>query len=308
MKAIGVVRPDFTPRVYDIDEPVAAPGGVVVDVIAASVSDFDRAAVRGRFPEVTHPLFLGRDFVGRVTAVGADVDYIDVGMYVAGVSAPRAPEQPGTFSQKVAVPAKLLAPVPAGVDLVHAAGVGLAGITALSAIDALGPVDLGHLLIHGPVDGVGGYALQVAKAHGAVVAVVTRPEETELARCLGADAVIPDSADPTEAVLRARYLLDGCVDSAIHIAGDPSVVADMVRPGGRFTSVADAASPATRSDIEYRPTAVLPSGHKLADLLFKVAAGRMSSRVRHAVPFDQISHAIDPSFPDTDGTTVLVRK
>ena len=308
MKAIGVIRPDFTPRVYDVDEPTAGLGEVVVDVIAASVSDFDRAAIRGRYPGMTHPLFLGRDFVGRVTAVGADVGYIDVGMDVAGVAAPRAPEQPGTFSQKVAVPANLLAPIPDGVDLVHAAGVGLAGLTAVSALDALGPVDLGNLLINGRLDGVGGYALQVAKARGAVVAVVTRPEEVELARCLGADAAIPDSADPTEAIRRARYFLDGRVDSAIHIEGNPLVVASAVRPGGKFTSVADPVPQMTRSDIEYRPTVVSAGGHRLADLLFKVASGRMRSYVRHAVPFDRISNAIDPSSSDTDGATVLVRR
>ena len=35
------------PRLFDIGEPIAAPDGVVVDVMAALVNDFDRAAVRG---------------------------------------------------------------------------------------------------------------------------------------------------------------------------------------------------------------------------------------------------------------------
>ena len=49
MKAIGVTGPDFMPRLFDIGEPIAAPDGiVVVDVMAISVNDFDRAAVRGR--------------------------------------------------------------------------------------------------------------------------------------------------------------------------------------------------------------------------------------------------------------------
>ena len=48
MKAVGVTGPDFMPRLFDIGEPIAAPDGVVVDVMAALVNDFDRAAVRGR--------------------------------------------------------------------------------------------------------------------------------------------------------------------------------------------------------------------------------------------------------------------
>ena len=49
MNAVGVTGPDFMPRLFDIGEPIAAPDGVVVvDVMAISVNDFDRAAVRGR--------------------------------------------------------------------------------------------------------------------------------------------------------------------------------------------------------------------------------------------------------------------
>src|ERR1700720_2676261 len=101
MKAVGVTGPDFMPRLFDVDEPVVAPDGVVVEVMAASVNDSDRAAVEGHYigsPGQLDPMLLGRDFVGRVTAVGNDADYIDVGMYVAGVLPPHAPGQPGTFT------------------------------------------------------------------------------------------------------------------------------------------------------------------------------------------------------------------
>jgi NADPH:quinone reductase-like Zn-dependent oxidoreductase len=148
MKAIGVNRQDSTPRLFDIDEPVAAPDGVVVEVMAASVNDFDRAAVDGRNLEPagrTDPVMLGRDFVGRVVSVGDDVDYIDVGMYVAGALPPRA-DQPGTFADRVAVPAHVLAPVPDGLGIVQAAAIGLAGITALDASAAPNGHKLADLL------------------------------------------------------------------------------------------------------------------------------------------------------------------
>jgi NADPH:quinone reductase-like Zn-dependent oxidoreductase len=307
MKAMGVIGPDFTPRLFDIDEPTAAPDEVIVDVMAASVNDFDRSAVGGRYTGLTNPVLLGRDFVGTVAAVGADIDYIEVGMSVAGVSTAQAPRQPGTFSEKVAVAAESLAPVPDGVDLTRAAGVGLAGITALSALDALGAPGLGNLVIHGPVSGVGGFALQLAKARGAVVAAVTPREEVDLARKLGADAVIPEGADVTQTIQKVRYLLGGCVDTAIHIAGDPSLVAGVVRPGGRFTSVAGTAPRVTRSDIECRPTVVSSSGHKLADLLFKVASRRLQSRVGRTFSFEQVADAIVPGGTYADGRIVLVR-
>jgi NADPH:quinone reductase-like Zn-dependent oxidoreductase len=309
MKAVGVTGPDFMPCLFDVDEPVAAPDGVVVEVMAASVNDFDRAAVEGRYIGLSgqlDPVLLGRDFVGRVTAVGNDVKYIDVGMYVAGALPPHA-GQPGAFTEMVAVPAALVAPVPAGIDVAQAASVGLAGITALDAIGALGATTLGRLVIHGPVSEVGGFALQLAKAHGAVVAAVTPAEEADLARRLGADVVIPEVASAKQSIPAVRDFFGGGVDTAIHIAGDLSVAAGVVRCGGRFTSVSDTTTPATRSDVNYVPTIVAPSGHKLADLLFKVAGLRLRSHARRTLSFDQLADAINPHSKNRGGRIVLVR-
>ncbi|MEN3317210.1 MAG: hypothetical protein V7643_611 [Mycobacterium sp.] len=306
MKAVGVTGPDYMPRLFDIDEPVASPGGVVVEVLTASVNDFDRAAVEGRMAWTgpLDPVLLGRDFVGRVTAVGDDVDYIDVGMYVAGTT---EVGRSGTFTDSVEVPAELLAPVPDGIDVAQAAGVGLAAITALDAVGVLGATNLGTTLIHGPVSEVGGFALQLARARGAVVAVVTPPAQADLAWALGADVVIPEGADATQTIQAVRDLFGGGVDNAIHIAGDVSVAAGVVRPGGKFTSVTDTATLAVRPDAEYIPTVVVPSGHKLADLLFKVAAQRLHGYVGRTFSFDQAGDAVTSDHTGAGGRTVLVR-
>lgn len=308
MKAIGVIEPDFMPRLFEVAEPIARPGAVVVDIAAASVSDFDRAAVGGRWagsgrrPE---PTLLGRDFVGTVAAVGEYVPHIDVGMRVAGVLPPAVARQPGTFAERVAVPADLLAPVPDGVNLAHVAAVGLAGITALDALDALAVGGLEILVIHGPVTGTGGFALELAKARGAVVAVVTPPRYARLAWERGADFVISEDASATNTIKRVRNALGGYSDAALHVAGDLAVAAGVVRPGGTFTSVGDALPPLSVAD--YVPTVVRPSGHKLADLLFKVAAGRLHSRVRRSVSFDQVVAPHDCSGGDADDRVVVMR-
>jgi NADPH:quinone reductase-like Zn-dependent oxidoreductase len=308
MKAMGVTGPDFMPRLFDVDEPIAAPDGVVVDVMAASINDFDRAAVRGRYLAATDqlvPIALGRDFVGRVAAVGDDVDYIRVGMYVAGVLAPHSTGQPGTFTDHVAVPARLLAPVPDGVDVAQAAAVGLAGVTAFHAIDALGAHGLGAMAIHGPMSGVGGFALQLAKARGAVVAAITPPEQVDLALDLGADVVVPDGPSPSRSIQEVRSIFGGGADTAIHVAGHRSVAAASVRPGGRFTSVADGSTFDAHGG--FHPTNVAPSGHVLTDLLFKVAAGRLVSRVHRCVAFDELAGAVIARSAHDGGRIVLVR-
>jgi NADPH:quinone reductase-like Zn-dependent oxidoreductase len=313
MKAVGVMGPDFMPHLFDIDEPTAAPGGVVVEVTAASVNDFDRAAIHGRNTSSTgqrDPVLLGCDFVGRVTAVAADVDYIDVGMVVAGTLAPEMAGKSGTFTDMVAVPAGSVAPVPDGVDLAQVAAVGLAGVAAVDAISALGAARLGNLVIQGPVSEVGGFALQLAKARGAVVAVITPASQVELAWALGADAVIAQGPDPTRSIEAVRDFFGGGADSAIHVAGDLSVAAGLIRPGGKFTSVADTTPPAMRatgSDADYVSTIVAPNGHQLADLLFKVTAYRLHSHVGQTLSFDQICDAFNPASNAKVGRTVLVR-
>ena len=298
MKAMGVIRPDFVPRLFDVDEPTALSDGVVVEVLGSSVNEFDRAAARGQFIDPMKqqdPVLLGRDFVGKVVTVGDDVRYIDVGMYVAGAVAPKAAGQPGTFTDKVAVPAQSLAPVPDGVDLAHIAGVGLAGVTALDAVGTLSIIGLETVMIHGPVSGVGGFALQLAKARGAHVTALTKPEQEELAWALGADVVIREDADPAQSVQKVRDLLGGGVDSAIHVAGDLSVTANGVRAGGKYTTtVVGATTPVMGCGSEFVPTVVAPNGHKLADLLFKVAALRLRSHVSATVTFDQVGAALSP--------------
>src|SRR4029079_5687558 len=102
----------------DIDEPTPARDGIVVKVLASSVNEFDRAAVRGhhhRHEDRQAPVLLGRDFVGRVAAVGENVDYIDVGMYVAGALAPQS-GQAGTVTAGVAVAAESARHVPRAGD------------------------------------------------------------------------------------------------------------------------------------------------------------------------------------------------
>src|SRR3954471_19884329 len=66
----------------EVPDPVAGPGGVLVDIHAASVNAADYkvrlgGAYSGRGVELPH--ILGRDFSGVVSAVGPDVEDLRVG-------------------------------------------------------------------------------------------------------------------------------------------------------------------------------------------------------------------------------------
>ena len=58
----------------DLPDPVAAPGEVVIDVVAASVNAADWKARAGQYAQSKFPLVLGRDFSGVVSTVGSGVE------------------------------------------------------------------------------------------------------------------------------------------------------------------------------------------------------------------------------------------
>jgi len=107
----------------------------------------------------------------------------------------------GGWASLRAVPAKELAVVPAEVDLAVAAALPVAGVTALRALRAAGPLLGRRVLVTGASGGVGRYAVQLAALGGAHVVAAARRGEG-LAE-LGADEVVAslDGLAPVDAVL-----------------------------------------------------------------------------------------------------------
>lgn len=125
----------------------------------------------------------GRAVVGTVVAVGAKVTRFAVGDEVYGVSH-------GAFAEYAAAREDKLAPKPFNLTSEQAAVVPISATTAIQAMHA-GRVEAGQkVLIVGASGGVGTYAVQIAKAHGAEVTGVCSTTKTDLVRSLGADHVI----------------------------------------------------------------------------------------------------------------------
>ena len=88
MRALAIERRDAAPAVFDVPDPYAGDGQVLVRVEAASVNGFDLAIAAGRiWDSMPHefPVVLGRDYAGTVAAVGAGVEGFVVGQPVAGI-------------------------------------------------------------------------------------------------------------------------------------------------------------------------------------------------------------------------------
>lgn len=199
MKVIAQDRygsPDVL-ELKEFDRPVPAAGEVLVRVRAVSVNAYDWHLMRGD-PYLARLSFgvrrprtpvRGRDFAGRVEAVGAEVKRLRPGDEVFG-------ETDGAFAQYVAAPQDMVAVKPAGLSFEQAAALPLAGNTALIGLRDLGCVTAGQrVLVNGASGGVGTFAVQIAKAYGAEVTAVCSTRNADLVRSLGADHVIDYTRD-----------------------------------------------------------------------------------------------------------------
>src|SRR4051812_36133813 len=95
-----------------VDDPVAGPGEVVVDVVASAVNRADLLQRQGPYPPPPRASeILGLECSGRIAEIGPDVSTWAVGDEVCALLAG------GGYAERVAVPAGQCMPVPGGLDL-----------------------------------------------------------------------------------------------------------------------------------------------------------------------------------------------
>ena len=185
-------------RVEEIDQPTIGDNEVLVRVHAAGLDRGTWHLMAGqaylmrlmgfgfRGPKNPVP---GLDIAGTVVAAGADVSRFKVGDEVFGISQ-------GSFAEYACAREDKLSRKPESLTFDQAAVVGVSGLTALQALRDAGRLEPGqHVLIVGASGGVGTFAVQIAKALGAVVSGVCSTAKIDLVRSVGADHVIDYTQD-----------------------------------------------------------------------------------------------------------------
>jgi NADPH:quinone reductase-like Zn-dependent oxidoreductase len=229
----------------DLPDPTAGPGQVVVDTHAASINAADWKVAAGEYNNPKFPLVLGRDFSGTVSAVGQGVSDLKVGDEVFGVL---EGGRDGTYCEKIAVGAAIIARKPAAMSHVEAAALALTGLTALCSIEDCLKLKPGEtILIQGGAGGVASFAIQVAKHIGARVITTASAANAPYLREIGADEVIDyNTTDFTKAVRNVDAVFDT-------VGGDVATRSFAVlKPGGRAAFIgsgAQAPKPG-RSDVQ----------------------------------------------------------
>jgi putative PIG3 family NAD(P)H quinone oxidoreductase len=220
MRAV-VLRAKGGPEVLtieEVDDPVAGPDEVVVDIAATALNRADLLQRMGLYPDPRgiDPEIPGLEFAGTVSAVGARARMWRVGDRVMGI------EAGGAYAERIATHERQLLAVPAGIDLVDAAAIPEVFLTAWDALVLQGGLTSGRwALVHAGASGVGTAAIQIAKAIGARIAVTCSAGKAEACRSLGADVVLERS--PHDWLTGARAAVPQGFDTILDVIGGDEV-------------------------------------------------------------------------------------
>lgn len=257
MRAIILEQPGKPDTMHLAERPIPEPGAgeIRVRVRAASLNPVDYKVASGGHPNWHYPHVPGVDAAGIVDAVGTDVTNWRPGdrvVFHGDVG------KPGTYAEYAVTTAHTAAAIPDGLTFEAAAAFPCAGLTAYQALVRKMRIEAGQtVFIHGGAGGVGGYALQLARAFGASrVMTSASPVNADYARQLGAHDVIDyNTEDVTARILaltegRGADLILNTVNRATAqadlsalafggqlatIAGAPENVADFQPSGKTFT-------------------------------------------------------------------------
>lgn len=298
----------------EVPEPAPSDGEILIRIRAAGLNPVDCKIRDGKMRLLNRldlPMVAGSELSGVVDGIGTGVTRFAVGDRVfARVDKTKL----GAYAPLAVVDETLVAKMPKALDFADAAGLPLAGLTALQALrDELAVTAGDRVFISGGAGGVGTLAIQLAVRMGAKVATTASPRGEELVRSLGAETVVDYRRQNFEDLLvdyDGAFDLTGGQDlmnsfailkrgaKAVSVAGVPDATTARVDLGAGplVTAALWAASArirrrARRRGVGYRYMFMHPSGEDLGLLADLVDEGKLRTVTDRVFPFEQIAEA-----------------
>jgi NADPH:quinone reductase-like Zn-dependent oxidoreductase len=283
----------------ECERPQPAAHQLLVEVHSISINPIDWKLYGGalrlvkpmRFPSI--PCF---DFAGEVMETGSGVEDYKQGERVFGMLPMNGM---GAAAEYIAVDIDYVSRIPDTLSFNAAAGMPLAGMTALQALRDKGNLQAGQrLLVIGAGGGVGHYAIQIGKALKAHVTGVCSTRNIERVRELGADEVLdyatPDFAPP-------QHAFDVILDAVAHKSfgyWQPAL-----KPQGAYISVLPSLGLALHamkqsflmSPQRIRLIMVKPLRKDLDYLAGLAREGRLQTHIDHLYPLSEFGAALEKS-------------
>ena len=318
-------------------EPEPRAGEVRIAIRAAAMNRLD-IFVRDGIPGVPLPQIPGADGAGVVDAFGEGVEglspgervLVQPGLYCNACEFCRGGEQslcvtfrivgehvPGTFAEKVVVPARNVFPVPQRVSFEQAAAFPLVYQTAWRMVVTRGDVRPGQtVLIHGGGGGAAGAVLEIARLAGARVFATTSGEEK--ARRLseaGAEVVLDYRKQDVAREIRNLTGKRG-VDVVIDTVGEKTWMTSLkcASNGGRIVTCGATTGPNPKEEIRlifWKQLSILGStmanDREFRAMLSAVEAGHLTPRIDSTFAFSRAKEAYERlEKGDHHGKIVLV--
>ena len=287
MRAIRIHRfggPEVL-QLDEIDKPSTDGGKLRIRVAAASVNPVDYKIRRGGYPGVSDadlPITLGKDLAGVVEIAAGEFKVGDE--VYAHVTWPD-----GAYVDYAVVAPSGVAAKPKSLDMIAAAAVPLAATTAWQGLFDHGGLKSGQtVLIHGASGGVGGFAVQFAKAKGARVIATASGDGLQTVRDYGADVVVDYKTQKFEDVAHD-------VDLVFDLIGGDTQARSfaVLKSGGTLISTVQNPDPAKAAEKQLKAERyiAMPNGEDLAEIGALIDAGKVKVVVARTFPLAEAADA-----------------
>ena len=299
----------------EIPDPQPGPGQVRIRLRATGVCGTDVHVVEGELP-VPMPIVLGHEPAGIVDSVGVGVrsirvgDRVGVSWYQAGCGRCRYCQKKlikfcaepktwitngGGYADYMIAEAEGCTLLPDAISWEQAAPLFCGGISAMSAYNVARPQVGDRVAVIG-FGGLGHLAVQVAKAMGHDVVVMTNAEDKRKdAASMGAEVLVIQNDAGKE--------LQDMGGADIILSFSPNMKQNSqafgaLRPGGRFVTTAVSSEPIQIDPVQtlFKQVSIIGSTHYSPDdttqILDLVSAGKVKSQLE-VYPIEQINHVIE---------------
>lgn len=292
MRAIALTEygePDVL-TTHSLPEPLVCYDQVLIDVHGAGVNPVDTKIRQGFLQQLIPnniPLIPGWEVAGIVAKVGTAVTQFRAGDKVYGYIR-KDHIQDGAYAEQVAADELVLAHAPSSLDLVHAAALPLAGLTALQALQAAQVSQDDVVLIHAAAGGVGHLAIQLARILGARVIGTASERNHEYLRALGAEPLRYGPELPNE--LKTLIGPATKVDAVLDLVGGEALEQSpgLVSTPGRLVSIVDGTRVRELGGIH---VFVRHGAEQLSWLGELIDKGELKLEVQHVFPLEEAAQA-----------------